>query len=662
MKSYESKKVLGALICVMMFLFGAGVLSAESIYVANHSFELPYVGPGGAAVGIDSWGINGPNAGVAGNGWGGGGINLLNSDGIQIAWMNTYADGSNELASAGIWQALSDTYTVGKAYELTVGLARAAQSWNPGEDTDQIDIRLFYNAAGSVATIASVTATASELNYSNDGYLTDYTATLPVVLATDDWAGKTIGIWIVSSYRDPASDGGDWVVDNVRLNISDIAKNPDPKDGKTIVGIDTQLGWESPLTYEPIGYDLYIGTDPNAGDASQLGWIGTTITPATDMGYTLDNETTYYWRVDALEPNSPSPIVHTGHVWSFTTAPPVPIVTVNPVSQTVPSGTIIDLSVTALNTDSYTWYQSADVVADAGDTMVGSGQTIQVMVDSIGKEGWYYCVVSNTVDSDTSGMARVMTKRLVGYWDFEGDLADNVTGVPTHDGSATDPNFTAGVPEIGGQGYQFFGDGRIVTIADSNDYFNFYPQGLTISCWVKNQNPAVWDTVCSKEYERELGFSGAKGFYLGRSSAGVGAFAIRPYEATAGSFTIADWHQLVGVHDPAAHVIRVYVDGTFSGEVAANAVNFNKPNLAPLIFGAESSDGAIGASSATIDDLKIYNYALDSTQIAQQYVDVMGGYICVGGNPASDLSGDCQVNLDDLAILAGAWLNSNRIE
>jgi hypothetical protein len=119
---------------------------------------------------------------------------------------------------------------------------------------------------------------------------------------------------------------------------------------------------------------------------------------------------------------------------------------------------------------------------------------------------------------------------------------------------------------------------------------------------------------------------------------------------------------LIGVHDPVSGVVRIYMDGVFRSESGANPANFNVPNLAPLIFGAESTNGLIGSSTATVDDIKIWNYALDSTQIAQQYVDIMGGYVCVGGNPTGDLSGDCQVNLADLTILAQNWLENNRIE
>lgn len=191
------------------------IRQAFSIDVANESFESPDLSPNGAQAGIPGWNINGPAAGIAHNGWGGGQIDLANSDGHQIGWMNAYSNSVNELASSGIWQLVAESYTPGFSYQLTVGVARAA--WNPTEAGDQLQIRLWYNAAGTPETIASVTAAAGDLNWSSGGDLIDYTIALPEVMAKDDWADRQIGIWIVASHNAPGGDGGDWVIDNVRL-------------------------------------------------------------------------------------------------------------------------------------------------------------------------------------------------------------------------------------------------------------------------------------------------------------------------------------------------------------------------------------------------------------------------------------------------------------
>lgn len=213
----SSVKKLYSIVCVVLLLWIAGSSWATAVNVPNYSFEDPALGYGGARLGLVGWGGNGPAAGEVANGFnnGVGTVNLLNGDGDQCAWFNAYADAANDLASGGIWTFADGIYTVGKSYEMTVGVARGA--WNPGEDADQLQIRFFYNSAGMATPIASVTATGSDLGWS-DGYLTDYMVVLPEVLATDDWAGAQIGIWVVSTYQDPQSDGGDWVADNVRLN------------------------------------------------------------------------------------------------------------------------------------------------------------------------------------------------------------------------------------------------------------------------------------------------------------------------------------------------------------------------------------------------------------------------------------------------------------
>jgi hypothetical protein len=449
---------------------------------------------------------------------------------------------------------------------------------------------------------------------------------------------------------------------------SKVATGPNPANGEILVPITTQLSWSAPDDYVPVGYDVWFGTEPNALNVNydmekivaKQNVLTADPTTHSAIGSELDNDKDYFWYVDAYEPNGLSSFLHPGDLWTFTTAPASPLITKEPISVTVAAGAQANLSVTALNASSYEWFRSDDAVV-GDDTSVGTGNPLNATINGVADEGWYYCVASGVGDPDTSKMARVMTKRLVGYWDFEGDLADSVPAGPTHDGTAADPNFAAGVPGLGSQGYQFFGDGRVVTVADSVDYFNFYPQGLTVACWVKGSNVSIWDTVISKQYEREISFQVGKGWWLGNTDGSAGVFGIRPGQAFGAAVSPSIWNYLVGVYDPDADVIRVYVNGQLGGVVPA--VPTSASNLAPLVFGAESTDGTVGPSSATLDDVKIYSYALDSNAIAQQYVDVMGGYICVDGvRPVADLSGDCQVTLDDVAILALHWLESNRVE
>ncbi|MBN2842332.1 MAG: hypothetical protein JXM68_04535, partial [Sedimentisphaerales bacterium] len=430
--------------------------------------------------------------------------------------------------------------------------------------------------------------------------------------------------------------------------------------------VDTDLQWQAPNAYTVDSYNIYIGDDPNMDDAARTVWAATSITPATDMGYALANDIKYYWRVDAHEPNGLNQIVHTGDVWTFTTVPPVPVITSDPVSQTVNAGAVVSLGVTALNADTYTWYQSLDTIVDEADAVVGSGQSVQVAIDGIADEGWYYCKASSVIGSDTSAMARVMTKRLVGWWPLDGSLEDaidtEITGAPSRDGSAETTNFVDG---ISGLGYKFLGDGKVVTIADSVEYYNFYTSGVTVSCWVSDQNPSIWDTVVSKEYNRNPDWAVASGYFLARSDFGAGAFGIRRSEVLSQGNLVStgdgSWHLLTGVFDSDSKKMRIYVDGAFKSESNADPATFNQTNLAPLIFGAESTDGIIGSSSGMIDDVRIWSYPLDSWQVAQLYVDLVDAVICVQ-TPAGDLDGNCQIDLNDFVVIAQNWLESGNVK
>ena len=57
-----------------------------------------------------------------------------------------------------------------------------------------------------------------------------------------------------------------------------------------------------------------------------------------------------------------------------------------------------------------------------------------------------------------------------------------------------------------------------------------------------------------------------------------------------------------------------------------------------------------------LDDVRIYNYALPATDIAQLYYDATGTPACVS-KPAGDIDDDCDVDLNDLAQLSADWLD-----
>jgi hypothetical protein len=99
------------------------------------------------------------------------------------------------------------------------------------------------------------------------------------------------------------------------------AYQPSPPDGAKYVSIDAHLSWAAGAT--AITHDVYFGT--NQADVTN-GTGGTFKGNQQAKTYepgTLQKDTVYYWRINEVEADKTTK--HTGPVWSFRTAPDIPI-------------------------------------------------------------------------------------------------------------------------------------------------------------------------------------------------------------------------------------------------------------------------------------------------------------------------------------------------
>ena len=107
----------------------------------------------------------------------------------------------------------------------------------------------------------------------------------------------------------------------------------------------------------------------------------------------------------------------------------------------------------------------------------------------------------------------------------------------------------------------------------------------------------------------------------------------------------------------------LYVDGEF----VVNANNMGGADLPVtdryalgFVAGSAIADGGDGYYDAfsklypgTYDDVKVYNYGLDAYQAEYLYT---GQPVCMNP-PVYDFTDDCIVSLDDIAVIAGVWLD-----
>jgi hypothetical protein len=218
-----------AAVIVMVAAGWANTLQAASVYVPNASFESPQTAF--VDVNIDSW-RDSPKPWwydeSGGNFWSqltGVFLNLPpedpssidNCDGEQAAWVFAVPE-------VELFEDLTATFEIGRSYHLTVGIIGGGGNM---KDSVPIEIRLYYrDGEDNKVTVGATTFTYdSETGYVK--HFKDVQLDIPPVVDTDPWAGKSIGVQIISTLSfpedlDPVTGraGGFWDLDNVRLTKS----------------------------------------------------------------------------------------------------------------------------------------------------------------------------------------------------------------------------------------------------------------------------------------------------------------------------------------------------------------------------------------------------------------------------------------------------------
>ena len=465
------------------------------------------------------------------------------------------------------------------------------------------------------------------------------------------------------------------------------AHTPSPGNGASSEAIDTDLIWSAPETHIPTDYTLYLrANDPNFVVPGNL-IDGVSVTPATPTTTyappSLAYDTEYFWRVDDTD----GVTLYTGAVWSFTTAPEVPEVTLDPVSQTVESGTDVTFTIEHLRGTSMQWFKDDAAISGATDV------SYVVVNAQIADEAYYHCEVYNDAapapDADPAAVsttALLMTERIVAKYEFEGNLDDSNGSVDVYNGVVIDPNTANTSPAdvaygtgiIGGQALALnIGTGDVetgcVAVPGTEDVFDFYPQGLTVSAWIKATAGSSYMNIASK-YDSP-GYAGWVMNVTG--GAGNAVFAIRSITAsTDGPVGDDAWHLITATYNSTSTEQKMYVDGLLK---ATKTGTPNAPgNIQTLKIGAQGYNLALGTITTSfaglIDDLKIYSYAVDPIDIAVEYTTATGATICIDGVGLEfDIAGptvdpvtgdpvpDCIVNLYDFAVFVENWMNCREV-
>ncbi len=265
--------------------------------------------------------------------------------------------------------------------------------------------------------------------------------------------------------------------------------------------------------------------------------------------------------------------------------------------------------------DSTTWFEEYPSCVDPG--YVQDGSDCNDTDASIFPGADEYC---DGVDSDCDGFGDVL-----GHWPFEegtGTVAYDYASQGL-DGEIVNATWTTGVS---GGALDFNGRSSYVLL----DHDELAPEdGLTLTAWVSPDSfgGMGYDTAISRgsSGSGSLGCCGDS-YWLGYHSNGLATqvnigsdpWDVMLHDAADYSSHFGSWHHLAGTWDAASMTMVLYLDGVQIG--SASAYDYMVYDGTPTLIGADTESGALAAPfDGLIDEVKILDCALDSSQVAADY-------------------------------------------
>jgi len=485
-----------------------------------------------------------------------------------------------------------------------------------------------------------------------------------------------------------------------------IVLSPLDENGWVKYDSDLTVSWAK-ATYGPCDavYTLYLSqdqaavSDPNADGVLAFETSDLSVV-VPDVGtLDLEHDQTWYYRIDVSSETAADDEI--GQVYSFDTVKWVPLVGTQPPASIVapmPSDVTISFTPTALNDDfaalmSYTWYrivgakdteseETDDEVIFTNDDPIETNReggkryydaSVVLSFTELGHEGVYYCVATNQSGDVVSSDCLLLARRKVLHYSFESLNGNTVPdSSPTGaDGTLKSPLAWANRTVIGGIEPGMIGNAiRLVGGEDPNAAYvdsgkTAYELGIegarprSVSVWAKTGDMARSGIYSVGEYTsmRAFGVHNAND---------PGNNFVYQFDHWGSNFDYADfsafdnWVHIVHVYDGAN--VRIYVDGVKVADYAAPDINTaagGQP-FAVGFWGAYDAGFQHGVFNGLIDEFALYNYALSPLEIGQLYIAGAGGTVCVE-TPQYDLTGDCQVDLEDFAIFAASWAESSLV-
>lgn len=210
---------------------------------------------------------------------------------------------------------------------------------------------------------------------------------------------------------------------------------------------------------------------------------------------------------------------------------------------------------------------------------------------------------------------------LVAYYPFNGNAKDESGYV--HHGSVYGAILTIDRDGNTNSAYKF--DGNDYIISDNKDVSFKKNQNFTVSIWVKIPNGCNDSNYCGGILSK-MGLTGKiEGYQIGYHNSGVFRFEYYPDNPPStgthfhGITNIVDnsWHLISVTVDKENNTIKLYTDSKLENTIIGDWISGATETTNPLYFGMLR--GSNYHYTGIIDDLRIYNRALSSSEVLELY-------------------------------------------
>ena len=551
---------------------------------------------------------------------------------LDANWANYAGDGDNPTANVrSTTQEHGGTYSRGvtttddyagiyQAITTISGSVYRASAWIYGDATNKIAFQARGSSLDHYLGASGVVA--------GDVYSASWTK------VEGDFTADSVSTNIRFFAGDGEDDTFTWYIDDVSVKEVGVATGWTTADAEPLIPQTALMGMSKPMVFN--GIDEYVALGSQAASSASLttisAWIsienfrdttcgimrwGKTILKATASTITYIPDTDGGTTLSVSHALTKKKLYHMvvvrdgddkGHLYL--------------------NGALIetDTSLAAIDTGSESSLIGSDGSDNYFDGIINEFSIWDVaftlaQVQELFNDGVALSALEHSVYTGTAGS-------LDGYWrnDGLGTWSDRQTAVTANDGTPTNASDTILLPEGTTTGKDILGFPLTHT---NNGWLNLsgleyvkcgessvlnIEQGLTLEAWIKT--------------------TGADGYIIGRDDNSVRAyyFAVisgktrlylndgssESFDDGATSVNDGNWHYVAGVFVPSTS-ITIYVDGSSDGTHTSSIISGASSSNEEVYIGTKGNLDSNKIFEGQIDEAKIYNRALTSTEITKNY-------------------------------------------